>query len=85
MPNYSVLITKTAQKQLNKLPNSVANKLEEKMLLLEDDPRPPGCTKLTGKEAYRIRVGNYRIIYEIADDILIVTVIKTGHRKDVYD
>lgn len=84
MSNYTILITKTVQKQLQKLPGDLADKLEARMLTLEINPRPPGCKKLSNVNAYRIRTGNYRIIYEIRDDILIVVVIKTGHRKDVY-
>jgi mRNA interferase RelE/StbE len=54
-------------------------------LELEDNPRPPGCKKLVGEEnAWRIRVGNYRVLYEIKDRVLIVHVVEIGHRKDVY-
>jgi mRNA interferase RelE/StbE len=52
---------------------------------LADDPRPPGVKKLVGEEAYRIRVGDYRIIYEIADDRLLVLVVRVGHRKEIYE
>ena len=48
------------------------------------DPRPPGCTKLSGKEAYRVRQGAYRIVYTVADDVLVVEVVNVGHRRDVY-
>jgi mRNA interferase RelE/StbE len=54
------------------------------MLKLEDNPRPINCKKLRVINAYRIRIGDYRIIYEIKDDILIVVVLKIGHRKDIY-
>jgi len=49
-----------------------------------NDPRPPGSEKLSGQERYRIRQGLYRIIYEINDDVLMVVVVKVGHRKEVY-
>ncbi|PAP77201.1 type II toxin-antitoxin system RelE family toxin [Rubrivirga marina] len=51
---------------------------------LADDPRPPGCTKLTGRGAYRVRQGEYRIVYTVADDVLVVEVVKVGNRRDVY-
>ncbi|MEM7699015.1 MAG: type II toxin-antitoxin system RelE/ParE family toxin [Verrucomicrobiota bacterium] len=57
----------------------------EAVELLADDPRPDGCTKLTGSErAYRIRVGNYRVIYEVFDDTVLIEVVRVGHRRDVY-
>lgn len=52
---------------------------------LANDPRPPGCKKLKGRSGYRIREGNYRVIYEINDKILTVTVVEAGDRKDIYD
>lgn len=85
MPDYQVRITKTAQKQLNKLPDSVAGILIEAIHGLAFDPRPYGCKKLKGREAYRIRRGDFRIIYEISDKILTVEIIAIGDRKDIYD
>ena len=82
---YTVLILPSAQKQLDKLPGSVATRIEDKMLELEADPRPPGCKKLKGRDGYRIRIGDYRVIYEIQDQRLIVTVITIGDRKNVYE
>lgn len=84
MDKYTVFITKTVQKQLNRLPNDLADKLEQKMLLLEEDPRPYDSKKLKGRDAYRLRLGNYRFIYEVRDKVLVVLVLKVGHRKDVY-
>jgi mRNA interferase RelE/StbE len=84
-PEYTVLILPPAQKQLNKLPNTIASRIEDKLLELEDDPRPPGCKKLRGRDAWRIRIGDYRAIYEIHDGKLIVTVITIGHRREVYE
>jgi mRNA interferase RelE/StbE len=84
-PEYTVLILPSAQKQLNKLPNAIATRIEDKMMDLGEDPRPPGCKKLKGREAYRIRIGDYRVIYEINDGRLIVTVITIGHRREVYE
>ncbi len=53
-------------------------------MALADDPRPPGCTKLSGQEAYRVRQGEHRIIYTVADEVLVVEVVKVGNRRDVY-
>jgi mRNA interferase RelE/StbE len=82
-PEYTVLILPSAQKQLDKLHNAIATRIEDKMMELEQDPRPPGCKKLKGRDAYRIRIGDYRVIYEIQDGRLIVTVITIGHRREV--
>jgi mRNA interferase RelE/StbE len=62
----------------------IAERLEEGMLNLEDEPRPRGPRKLKGRDAYRIRTGDYRFVYFIDDKLLTVTVIKVGHRKDIY-
>jgi mRNA interferase RelE/StbE len=85
MPSYAVALTKKAQKQLDKLADHLAGPLLNAIAALGDSPRPPGCKKLKGRNGYRIRVGDYRIIYEIIDDQLIVEVIALGHRKSIYD
>lgn len=84
MAKYNIEIKKTAVKELNNLPLSDLKKIIQKIQNLADNPRPPGCKKLTGEEKYRIRSGNYRILYIIEDDILIIYIIKIGHRRDVY-
>ena len=84
MLKYTVVITQSVQKYLKKSPDKLSNKLESAMIDLETNPRPSGYKKLKGREAYRIRVGNYRIIYEIEDKILKVTVIDAGDRKEIY-
>ena len=85
MPEYKIRITKTAQKQLDKLPDSVAVIRIEAIYDFAPNPRPFGCKKLKGREAYRIPKGNFRIIDEIIDSILTVEVIAIGERKDIYD
>lgn len=86
MAKYSVLIAKSAEKELSKLPVQAILQLREVILALADDPRPPGCKKLKGtKNLYRVRKGDYRIIYDIEDQILTVEVLHVGDRKDVYD
>ncbi len=82
---YSVLLSKSAQKQLRKIPPSIADLIEHKLLSLEENPRPPGCKKLMGEEnGWRIRIGDYRVLYEIQDKVLIIHVVDIDHRKDVY-
>ncbi|MBI4649649.1 MAG: type II toxin-antitoxin system RelE/ParE family toxin [Bacteroidia bacterium] len=82
---YSIVYKKGVEKQLENLPNSDYVRITERILELADNPRPHGCEKLKGSvNEYRIRSGKYRIIYTIADEILIITVIKIAHRKDVY-
>lgn len=86
LPNsYSVVITKYAFKKLEKLPIQVRNELNKRILELENNPRPAGSKKLTNRAGYRIRYADYRVLYLIEDNILTVTVIDTGHRKDIYE
>jgi mRNA interferase RelE/StbE len=75
----------SAQKQLNKLPNAIATRIEDKLLELEQDHRPPGCKRLKGSDACRICIGDYRVIYEINDRRFIVTIITAGHRRKMYE
>ncbi len=84
MVAYKILITKTAQKQLDNFPHQIADPLIKFILILAQNPRPAGYIKLKGRDAYRIRRGNYRIIYEIKDNKLTVIVIAVGHRKSIY-
>jgi mRNA interferase RelE/StbE len=83
--NYAITITTTAAKSLKKLPAPVRVRLAFAIQQLASDPRPPGCKKLVATQSWRIRVGTYRIIYEILEKKLIVSVIKIGHRRDVYN
>jgi len=82
--SYEVFLSANAEKQLDKLPKQIASPLINSIDRLAQDPRPNGCKKLKGRNAYRIRSGNYRIIYEIQDGILLVEVVAIGHRKDIY-
>lgn len=81
---YSISIDNYAIKQIKKLDKSAIPIIKNAIETLADNPRPTGYKKLKNAEAYRIRVGNYRIIYEINDDKLIVIVVSAGHRKNVY-
>lgn len=85
MANYKIEITSTAEKSLKKIPKKDIAKVVEAIQTLAISPFPNGCRKLKGEEdVYRVRQGNYRIIYEIIDTRLIVLVLKIGHRKDIY-
>ncbi|MBD2771813.1 type II toxin-antitoxin system mRNA interferase toxin, RelE/StbE family [Iningainema tapete] len=82
---YQIDFSRTATKQLNKLPSALKERIEAKILELADNPRPHGITKLKNREnGYRIKVGDYRILYDIYDGILVITVVKVGHRREVY-
>jgi len=82
--NYSIKIKRTAQKSLARISQPNQNKIVEAIKALEIEPRPSGCKKLSGREAWRIRVGHYRIIYEIQESELIILVVVVGHRSQVY-
>lgn len=84
MNNYQIEFTTSASKQLKKLPKEQQSRIQAKIDELADNPRPDGVIKLTNSENYRIRVGNYRIVYDIFEDILLISVVKVSHRKDVY-
>ena len=81
---YAVEILRTAQKQLAKIDRQAQARIIESIRALAFDPRPSGCKKLSGRPAWRIRVGDYRVIYEIHDGQLVVMVVTIGNRKDVY-
>jgi len=83
--SYRVEIKKSAVKELESLAGRKdRERIVEKIMSLAGEPRPVGVEKLTDKEQYRLRQGNYRILYEIRDDLLLVVVIKVGDRKEVY-
>ncbi|MEM9905897.1 MAG: type II toxin-antitoxin system RelE/ParE family toxin [Cyanobacteria bacterium P01_D01_bin.44] len=82
---YRIEFVKRAAKQIKSLSPQVQKRLKLKIDALSQDPRPSGVIKLSGEEnLYRIRVGDYRVIYNIQDDRLLVLVVKVGHRRDVY-
>jgi len=83
--NYQVLIEKKIEKQLSKIPQGDYIKIKQAILSLVENPRPIGFKKLTGREGYRIRVGDYRVIYQIKDKQLLVIVLFVGNRKDIYN
>ena len=85
MARYRIEISRTAEKQLTKLPQIDQKRVVNSILALADDPFPKGSRKLTGyDDMYRIRVGRYRILYSVSGRKLVIIVLKIGHRKDIY-
>jgi len=84
MAEYSVFFRKSVEKDLSSIPKKDIGRILKRIKSLENDPRPPGCEKLTGQERYRLRQGRYRIVYSIQDDELTIWIVTVGHRKDIY-
>lgn len=84
MASYELVFKKSVAKDLREFPKADVRRILQRIRSLADEPRPPGCEKLSGQERYRLRQGVYRIVYEIDDRVLIVLVVKVAHRKDVY-
>jgi len=82
---YRVEIARRAAKAIAALPRKERQRIRAVVDLLAEDPRPPGCVALVGEpQAYRVRSGNYRVVYEVFDDRLLVQVVRAGHRREVY-
>jgi mRNA interferase RelE/StbE len=84
MAAYKLFFKKSVQKDFDAIPKKDLKRILNRIETLAEDPRPPGCEKLTGKERYRLRQGRYRIVYSIQDDELTVWVVRVGHRKHIY-
>ena len=85
MARFEILIKRSAAKEIEAISRKRdRQRIVRKIRRLAEDPRPPGCQKLSGRDRYRIRQGPYRIVYAVEDDRLIVYVVKVGHRSDVY-
>ena len=82
--NYDVILPRSIQKSLDRLPDEMTLRILDRLKELETNPRPADVKKLKGRDAWRIRVGNYRVIYEIHDRELQILVITVGHRREVY-
>jgi mRNA interferase RelE/StbE len=82
--NYKLLIKSSAAQELEALPRKDRSRIAAKIEGLADHPRPPGSEKLSGEEKYRLRQGDYRVLYSIQDASSTVTVVKIGHRREVY-
>lgn len=82
---YRVVIPRPVQKQLDSLPVGVRERVIQRIVALQETPRPPGCVKLRGyANEYRIRIGDYRVRYEVLDQEATVVILHCAHRKDVY-
>ena len=81
---YKILLSNIAKKALDKLPDSVFQRIDKRIQSLKFEPRPVGCIKLSGNESYRIRVGDYRVIYTINDKIIEIYIFNIAHRKEIY-
>ena len=82
---YTITFARAAERQFRSLPANVQVRLRPRIDALSNDPRPPGAERLSGAEdLYRIRIGDYRVIYTIDEEALIVLVVRLGHRRDVY-
>lgn len=84
MASYRIVIARSAAKELEVVPRKDRQKIVAKIQALASNPRPPGSEKLSGDEKYRIRHGDYRVLYEIDDDAIVISVVRVAHRREVY-
>lgn len=84
MAKYKIEFKPSVWKDLDGVPKADRRRILRRVTALADDPRPAGCQKLAGQERYRIRQGDYRILYSIEDERVVVVVVKVGHRQEVY-
>jgi mRNA interferase RelE/StbE len=82
--SYSLRIKRSAEKELRRLPKADLRRVVERIEGLAREPRPTGCEKLFGESVYRVRQGDYRILYAIDDEQHLIEIIKIGHRREVY-
>jgi mRNA interferase RelE/StbE len=83
--NYRIEVRPAAVRALKQVDHQDRPRLQAAIALLSSNPRPPGATSLRGRDGFRVRVGNYRIIYTVDDDVLVVVVVTLAHRRDVYE
>ena len=84
MAKYRITIRKSAAKELERIPRKDLQRIVRRIQSLSSDPRPYGSQKLSYKEQYRIRQGDYRIVYSVDDKNLLVDIVKIGHRREIY-
>jgi mRNA interferase RelE/StbE len=84
MASYNIIFMPSTEKDLKSIPRKDLKKIVQRIDSLAVNPRPYGCEKLTEQNRYRIRQGDYRIIYTIHDNELVIWIVKVGHRKDIY-
>jgi mRNA interferase RelE/StbE len=82
---YRIEVRPAATRALKRIDHRDRDRIRGAIALLGEDPRPPGAKALRGRDAFRVRVGDYRIIYTVADEVLLVVVVTLGHRRDVYE
>lgn len=82
---YEIQVLPAAIRELRKLPPEAKRRVQAVIEILADDPRPPASKKLTGRAEWRVRTGDYRVLYRIEDAVLTVVVVRAGHRRDIYE
>lgn len=82
---YQIQVLPIATRAIKKLPPEAKRRVQAVVELLAEDPRPPAAKKLTGRPEWRVRTGDYRVLYRIHDDVLTVVVVHAGHRRDIYE
>ncbi len=85
MTTYRIELRPAAVKALRRIDPQHRSRVQGAIALLATDPRPPSSKPLRGRDALRVRVGDYRIVYTVVDDVLLIVVVTLGHRRDVYD
>lgn len=81
---HSIKYKPSVEKEIDSLDGDLKKRIARAIRALADNPRPSGCKKLRGSDLYRIRIGEYRVIYEVRDDVLFVLVLRVGHRSEIY-
>jgi mRNA interferase RelE/StbE len=82
---YEIVLKRSVLKDIRAIPRSILRSIQDRIAALSTDPFPPGMEPIEGRDrCYRIRIGNYRIVYDVATTVRIITIIRIGHRKDVY-
>lgn len=82
---YQIQVLPIATRAIKKLPPEAKRRVQAVVELLAEDPRPPAAKKLTGRPEWRVRTGDYRVLYRIHDDVLTIVVVHAGHRRDIYE
>jgi mRNA interferase RelE/StbE len=82
---YRIEVLPAAVREIRKLPPEAKRRVQAVIELLSENPRPPAATKLTARPEWRVRTGDYRVLYRIEDDLLTIVVVRAGHRRDVYE
>lgn len=82
--SYQVILKRSAEKELASFQANIRERINNRLLILEENPRPSGIKKLQGEESYRLRVGDYRVLYTVDDQRKRVVILAVGHRREVY-